>query len=151
MRFSLQVQYAICGVFDIAYNGQGGPVRVRSIGERQEIPVRYLEQIFQRLRRSDLVRAKRGPGGGYTLARSPAEISIRAIVEAVEGPIDSAAPREGAPGAGATSAHRPDFLWDELADRFGEVLEQTTVETLCTQAARGRIPRAGAETYSYEI
>lgn len=151
MRFSLQVQYAICGVFDIAYNGRGRPVRVRAIGERQQIPVRYLEQIFQRLRRADLVRAKRGPGGGYTLARSPGEISIRAIVEAVEGPIETATPRDGAPTGAGGDAFRPDFLWDQLAERFASVLDETSVETLCAQAARAKVSRGGTEGYAYEI
>ena len=86
MRFSHQVQYAICGVFDLAYNGRGEPVQIRVISERQAIPGRYLEQIFQRLRRAGLVTSKRGPGGGYTLSRSPARITLRDVVEAVEGP-----------------------------------------------------------------
>ena len=87
MRFSLQVQYAICGSFDLAYNGGGKPVQIRVISERQAVPVRYLEQIFQRLRRAGLVDSKRGPGGGYTLARPAAEVSLREIVEALEGPL----------------------------------------------------------------
>jgi hypothetical protein len=83
--FSLQVQYAICGVFDLAYNGHGEPVQIRVISERQAIPARYLEQIFGRLRRSDIVASKRGPGGGYTLARTAATITLREVLEAVEG------------------------------------------------------------------
>ena len=85
MRFSLQVRYAICGVFDLAYNGHGDPIQVRAISARQVIPVRYLEQIFQRLRRAGIVGSKRGPGGGYSLARGAAELTLRHIVEAVEG------------------------------------------------------------------
>ena len=85
MRFSRQVQYALCGIFDLAYNGAGGPVRVQTIGERQRIPHRFLEQIFQRLRKAELVAGKRGPGGGYVLTRSPEKISLREVVEAVEG------------------------------------------------------------------
>ena len=77
MRLSLQVRYAICGVFDLAYNGHGEPVQVRVISERQGIPTRYLEQIFRRLRQGQIVLSKRGPGGGYTLARPPAEITLR--------------------------------------------------------------------------
>ena len=84
MRLSLQVHYAICGIFDLAYNGQGELVQVRVIGERQGIPTRYLEQIFQRLRKADLIIGKRGPGGGYTLARPPAKITLCEVVEAVE-------------------------------------------------------------------
>ena len=87
MRLSLQAQYAVCGVFDLAYNGGDQPVQVRVIGERQQIPARYLEQIFQRLRRAKLVQGKRGPGGGYVLARPAGEITLRDVIEAVEGPL----------------------------------------------------------------
>ena len=62
MRFSRQIHYAIYGVFDLAYNGRGEAVQVRVISERQSIPTRYLEQIFQRLRRAEIVSGKRGPG-----------------------------------------------------------------------------------------
>ena len=81
MQLSLQVQYAICGVFDLAYSGDGQQVRVRIIGERQQIPTRYLEQIFQRLRKAGIVSSKRGPGGGYVLARPAADVTLRDIVE----------------------------------------------------------------------
>lgn len=149
MRLSLQVQYAICGVFDLAYNGDGQPIQVRAIGERQTIPPRYLEQIFQRLRRAKLVQSKRGPGGGYALARPPAEITLRDIVEAVEGPLDRAA---GTPANGEEAEpYRPGFLWPLLAERFGRALESFTVEELCNRAARDGVPRARPDTHSYVI
>ncbi len=176
MRLSLQVSYAICGIFDLAYNGQGAPVQVRVIGERQQIPARYLEQIFQRLRRARLVSGKRGPGGGYTLLRSPREITLRDIVEAVEGPIGksrSRARRRGRPGpderelpatpevgpegppggadAGDLDLFRPDFLWDDLSERFARVLAEITLEALCQRAARSAVRRSGEEAHTYQI
>ena len=148
MRFSLQVQYAICGVFDLAYNGHGDPVQIRVISERQGVPARYLEQIFGRLRRSEIVSSKRGPGGGYTLARTAAAITLREVLEAVEGPLDEsfAMNDEAAP-----NAHRPDFLWRSLAARIGNALESTTIEHLCTEAARAEVPRAEAAAPMYFI
>lgn len=148
MRFSLQVQYAVCGVFDLAYNGQGEPVQVRVISERQAIPARYLEQIFQRLRRAELVTSKRGPGGGYTLARPPAEITLREVVEAVEGPLDAMADGEaGLP----PSPLRPDFLWRDLAERVGGVLAELTLEDVCREAARADVERAHPDAPMYFI
>lgn len=139
-------------MFDLAYNGRGEPVRVRTIGERQRIPVRYLEQIFQRLRRAELVRSKRGPGGGYTLARPAAEISIQEIVEAVEGPIGISASRPGrATPAPEEGSFRPSFLWDQLSARFAEVLAETTVEGLCRQAGHAGVARAGVAADNYQI
>jgi len=149
MRLSLQLQYAICGVFDLAYNGGGQPVQIRVISERQLVPTRYLEQIFQRLRRADLVASKRGPGGGYSLARPASEISLREIVEAVEGPLELAL--EMAPAGIDGPSLRPDFLWKELAERFGEMLEKTTLEELCRTAARAHVARASGAAPMYFI
>jgi Rrf2 family iron-sulfur cluster assembly transcriptional regulator len=150
MRVSLQVQYAICGVFDLAYNGGGEPVQVRVIGDRQMIPMRYLEQIFQRLRRANIVTSKRGPGGGYRLARPPAEITLREVVEGVEGPLADAL-RPSSAGAPPAGGFRPDFLWPELADRFAAALEQTSLETLCRAAARAEVRRAHPDAPMYFI
>ena len=144
MRFSLQVQYAICGVFDLAYNGHGEPVHIRVISERQAIPTRYLEQIFQRLRRAELVTSKRGPGGGYSLAREPGRISLREVLEAVEGPLESALHLPGEAGAGG---FRPDFVWGALAARLGRALAELSVEDLCREAAAAGVERAEGPMY----
>lgn len=157
MRFSLQVYYAVSGVFDVAYNGFDAPVQVRVIGERQGIPTRYLEQIFQRLRRARIVRGKRGPGGGYVLARDPADITVREIVEAVEGPLVTGTPPgvvgrgEAAKEAEMPSGFRPDFLWPQLATQFAQCLDDVSVADLCRDAARESVPRAAHDAYSYEI
>lgn len=143
MRFSLQAQYAICGVFDLAYNGQGEPVPVQAIGERQGIPARYLEQIFQRLRRAQLVTGKRGPGGGYVLARPPAEITLRDVVEAVEGRAERWLALE--PGAASAVPYRPSFLWPRLAESFAALLAATTFEDLCREAPQAAVRRAEVE------
>jgi Rrf2 family protein len=146
MRLSLQAQYAVCGVFDLAYNGGGEPVQVRVIGERQRIPSRYLEQIFQRLRRAHLVLGKRGPGGGYTLARPASEITLRDVIEAVEGPLDRLVvdlPDE--------SPARPGFLWPRLARSLGEALGGIDFGTLCSEASRRAVPRAHPESQMYHI
>ncbi len=153
MRLSLQVQYAVCGVFDLAYNGQGAPVQIRVIGERQGIPPRYLEQIFQRLRRARLVVSKRGPGGGYTLSRPAAEITLRDVVEAVEGPLEGRTRRTPAGKAppAREASYRPGFLWPQLAQSIAEVLAKTTIDALCREAARASVRRAHADSHMYFI
>jgi Rrf2 family iron-sulfur cluster assembly transcriptional regulator len=149
VRLSQKAQYAICGSFDLAYHGGGDPVQVRVIGERQGIPERYLEQIFQSLRRARLVRGKRGPGGGYVLARPAAEISLADVIEAVEGPF-AAALAAGPPARGA-SPGRPVFLFAELASGVERALAGLDLESLCREAARQGVPRAGAGSAIYQI
>lgn len=165
---SSQVRYAISGIFDLAYHADLKPVQLRVIGARQNIPARYLEQIFQRLRRAGLVQGKRGPGGGYTLLRGTSEITLRDVVEAVEGPIEAgevgsarraANPTTGgAPGASDSDPDTstddvwaPDFIWSVLAERIAEVLAETTIEDLCQESARRGIRRASADNLTYQI
>jgi Rrf2 family protein len=138
MRFSLQVQYAICGSFDLAYNGGGSPVQIRVISERQAIPARYLEQIFQRLRRAGLIRSKRGPGGGYTLARAPEEISLREIIEALEGPLSENLTMSP-PDDASQGGFRPSFVWDVVAERLEDALSEISLGALCKQAVRSKL------------
>jgi len=149
MRLSRRARYALCGIFDLAWNGGGGTVRVKEAAERQGIPHRFLEQIFQDLRRAELVTGKRGPGGGYVLTRSPEDISLRQIVEAVEGPIveADASDTEG----WAPSDHRPDFVWPLLAGRMGEALEAVSLSDLCRESARRALDRELPEPLDYQI
>lgn len=148
MRLALRAQYAICAVFDVAYNGQGEPVGARGISERQAIPARYLEQILQRLRRAGLVAGRRGPGGGYVLARPAAAITLRQIVEAVEGPLAAGpAPARAAP----RTPYRPDFLWAGLAEGLAGVLARITLAQLCEEAARRAVERVEPPAPMYFI
>lgn len=149
MRLSRRARYALCGVFDLAFNGLGQPVRVAQIGERQGIPHRFLEQIFQDLRRAGIVSGKRGPGGGYVLTRRPEEITLRDVVEAVEGPIARADEEDSE--AWAASDHRPDFLWGDLSERMAGVLGSILVSDLCREAVRRSLARVLPEALDYQI
>jgi Rrf2 family protein len=150
MQLPFRVQYAICGGFDLAYNGGGEPVQIRVVSERQGIPERYLEQVFQRLRRAGLIRGKPGPGGGYMLARPAEEISILAIVEALEGPLSEALEMEPARN-GADQAFRPDFIWGDLSSQLRKALAARNLEQLCREAARVELPRDQPDAPMYFI
>jgi Rrf2 family transcriptional regulator, iron-sulfur cluster assembly transcription factor len=85
MLVTAATRYAIRAVFDLAFYGDGSPVKIRDISLRQEISERYLEQIFFKLLRAGLIRGKRGPNGGYVLAKDPIAISVADIISAIEG------------------------------------------------------------------
>ncbi len=146
MRATQQLKYAIYGVFDLAYNGSDRPIRIQEIGNRQGIPARYLEQIFQRLRRAGLVESKRGPGGGYRLGRRPEEITLADVAIAVEGAVLAPA-EDGTEGADGS----PAFVWDVLRETLESMLGRTTIATLCREAARRGVERAEAEPAMYHI
>ena len=87
MQLSSKGRYAVMAMADLARNSQGLVVPVAAIAERQELSSAYLEQLFSKLRRAGLVDSTRGPGGGYRLASEPHDISISAIMQAVEEPV----------------------------------------------------------------
>ncbi|MEM9964478.1 MAG: Rrf2 family transcriptional regulator [Asticcacaulis sp.] len=87
MKLSTKGRYAVMAMTDLAMNAQGRPISLSEISERQQISLSYLEQLFARLRRAGLVRSARGPGGGYSLARSSETLFVSEIVLAVDEPI----------------------------------------------------------------
>src|SRR5919204_5704963 len=87
MKVSTRGDYAARALLSLALHGSEQPTSVKEIAERTGLPQPYLEQILLALKGAGLVRSKRGVGGGYVLARPPAEITLGEIVSAVDGPI----------------------------------------------------------------
>lgn len=88
MRMSTKGRFAVNALIDLALRAPAGPVALASISQRQQISLSYLEQLFSRLRREGLVESTRGPGGGYSLARKPSDITVAQIVSAVDDPLE---------------------------------------------------------------
>ena len=84
MKLTTMSRYGTRAVFDIAYHSKGLPVQVKDIAERQQIPLKYLEQIFHKLKNTDFIKSERGPGGGYVLTKDPNEITVGDIIKAVK-------------------------------------------------------------------
>jgi len=89
MRLTTKGRFAVTAMVDLALRHGGGPVTLAEISSRQKISLSYLEQLFGKLRRRGLVSSVRGPGGGYTVARKPDELSVAEIIRAVDEPIDA--------------------------------------------------------------
>ena len=86
MRLSTKGRYAVVAMIDVALRAHAGPVALATISARQQVSLSYLEQLFGRLRRCQLVESTRGPGGGYALGRNPERITVADIIRAVEDP-----------------------------------------------------------------
>ena len=89
MRLTTKGRFAVTAMVDLAMRHTRGPVTLAAISERQRISLSYLEQLFGKLRRHNLVTSVRGPGGGYNLARPAAELTVAEIVTAVDEPLDA--------------------------------------------------------------
>jgi Rrf2 family protein len=139
VKLSTKTRYGVRALFDIAFHSEGRPTQARDIARRQDVPLRYLEQIFQDLRRANLVEAKRGPRGGYTLARAANAISLGDVLRAVQGPIELL-DEEGEHPTRRVSA----TIWKELAEKIGACFDAVTIEELCRRGEALGIPRGGA-------
>jgi Rrf2 family iron-sulfur cluster assembly transcriptional regulator len=89
MKLTTKGRFAVTAMLDLALHGHDGPVTLAGISERQKISLSYLEQLFGKLRRRELVESVRGPGGGYQLAREASKLTVADIIRAVEEPLDS--------------------------------------------------------------
>jgi Rrf2 family iron-sulfur cluster assembly transcriptional regulator len=89
MRLTTKGRFAVTAMIDLGLRQHNGPVTLASISQRQEISLSYLEQLFGKLRRHELVASTRGPGGGYTMGRPMGEISVADVIYAVDEPLDA--------------------------------------------------------------
>ena len=132
MKLTTKGRYAVTAMLDLGLRFGEGAVTLSDIAKRQGISLSYLEQLFAKLRRNGLVDSVRGPGGGYSLARDPSEISVAEIVLAINENID--ARRCG--GESNSSGNEPCLthgLWEELSDRISSFLSGITLADLVSR------------------
>lgn len=89
MKLTTRGRYAVTAMLDLALHGKNGPVSLADISTRQDISLSYLEQLFARLRKNNLVKSVRGPGGGYCLSREGVDINVADIIDAVNESTDA--------------------------------------------------------------
>lgn len=129
MRLTTKGRFAVTAMADLAIRGGNGPVTLASISERQKISLSYLEQLFGKLRKHDIVASVRGPGGGYCLSRPANEISISDIVVAVDESLDAS----NCHGMGNCQDGKPCIthnLWMGLNNAISAYLESVSLHQL---------------------
>jgi Rrf2 family protein len=152
MKLSNKGRYGVRALFDIAFHSRGDATQIKDISDRQGIPPRFLEQIFQDLKRAGLVSSKRGPRGGYHLAKTPAEIRIGDIVRALEGPITLASSKGTDKAEGdATSRAVTEEAFDELSEQIEACFDAKTIEDLCERGEALGFRRRPPSRYVYVI
>lgn len=145
MKVSAKGDYACRAMLDIVLNRPADrPIQMQDIASRQNVPIKFLEQILAALKREGMLESRRGPGGGYLLARDPSTITIADVLRATDGPVFSADcaqlpgdhPSEACP-LGTNCVFRP--VWDAAAKALTDALEAVSFEEL---ARRHRSPEA---------
>lgn len=139
MNISSKSRYAVRALVELAAlesQGGGGPVPLSEIAGRREIPQQFLEQVFGTLRRTRIVQSRRGAYGGYRFARPPSDVTVLAVVTALDGAPSPAECTQGlcarAEGCGAAS------VWIEAKEAVETVLANTTIADLAEREARAR-------------
>jgi Rrf2 family protein len=148
MKLSNKGRYGLQAVFDLAYHNEGRAAQIKEICDRQGIPARFLEQVFRDLKKAGIVRSKRGPRGGYELARTPAELRLGDVVRAIEGPIALAS------GEFRNRGSSNDLLRDVLAalsQKIEACFDEVSVADLCARAERLGVARTSSARYVYAI
>jgi Rrf2 family protein len=155
MRITTTSRYGVRALFDVAYHGGGLPTQIKDISRRQKISQRYLEQIFNRLLKAGLLESRRGPRGGYMLAKEPSEISVGDIIKAAQGPIvpvrclaeSSVKSKECDILPGCITRH----VWKETQRLLTEYYNSVTIADLCDIARKQGVSRDLDHKYMYFI
>ncbi len=141
MRLSTKSRYGLRAMFDIAYNCGSKPAQIQDISRRQQISPRYLEQIFQNLKRAGLLKSKRGPQGGYSLSRNPDEITVLEILNATEQDVLLVDCAGVTPKKRRRTSECPfegkcvtQSVWAEANELLNTLFGGMTLQTLCQRA-----------------
>jgi len=129
MRLTTKGRYAVTAMLDLALHGQERPVSLADISGRQDISLSYLEQLFAKLRRNDLVKSVRGPGGGYRLSRHGSEIFVAEIIDAVNETVDATG-CGGAADCQQGEVCLTHHLWCDLSKQIHQFLSEISLANL---------------------
>lgn len=129
MRLTTKGRYAVTAMLDLALHQDQGPISLADISTRQEISLSYLEQLFAKLRKKNLVTSTRGPGGGYSLTKGANDIYVVDIIDAVDENVDATnCNRQGDCQEGLTCLTH--HLWADLSDQIHGFLSGISLASL---------------------
>ncbi len=159
MKLTTKSRYGVRAIFDIAYHAGGLPAQIKDISERQRISPRYLEQIFQKLKKAGILGSKRGPKGGYYLLKEPKDITLYEIISCTEGPIElvfCVGEGDNGESCNAPTCEMKDEcvaspLWQEIGDKIAGIFRATTIQDLCARAEEFGIERQLDARFMYYI
>ena len=155
MRIATTGRYAVRAVVDIAYHGGGQYTQIKDVSRRQGISQRYLEQIFNKLLKAGILKSRRGPHGGYLLARDASAMTVGDIIFAAQGPIVPvgclAEESDGSEQCSMEPSCVTRHVWLDTQTLLVNYFNSVTVADLCSHARKQGISRELDHTYTYVI
>lgn len=137
MKLSTKSRYGVRAIFDIAYHSNGLETQVKDISRREGISPRYIEQIFQKLKKGGIISSKRGPAGGYFLNKKPEEITVGDIIRLTEGdinPVLCVDPEDRSKPCERSGECITQVVWKGAGERLKEYFDSITIQDLCEKA-----------------
>ena len=130
MKITTRGRYAVMALVCLAEASRGNPVPLQTIARQESIPESYLQQLFLRLRKRNLVKSIRGPGGGFILARHPSEITVGEVIRTAEGKPATVGCRQSGRQCNMINKCRTQGMWDALEGRIEEFLDSMSLDDL---------------------
>lgn len=150
MRLSARSKYAVLAMFELALQYRRKFIPVAELAEKQGISRPFLEKLLLQLKHAGVTISRRGPDGGYSLARPPAEIRIGDIFKVVEGPVDFTHCVD-APSQSEVTTHCMTHLLQEIEEGICKVLNSKTLQDLCVEAREFQQQSQPNHTHSFSI
>ncbi len=144
MKITTRGRYAVMALVSLAASSRGNPVALKDIAGQEGIPEPYLQQLFSRLRRRNLVKSIRGPGGGFLLARHPSQITIGEIIRTAEGRDAVIGCRRSGRTCGRIERCKTQGMWDALESRMEEFLDSISIDDLFRETPEEEAKEVGA-------
>jgi Rrf2 family iron-sulfur cluster assembly transcriptional regulator len=130
MKITTKGRYAVMAMVGLATHPRGNPVPLKDIAGQENIPIAYLQQLFVKLRRRNLVKSVRGPGGGFILARHPSEITVGEVIRTAEGASSAVGCRNSGRQCGMIGSCKTQGMWEALEGRVEQFLDSISVHDL---------------------
>ena len=134
MKLSTRTRYAVRAIVELAQNDNNRPLQLKIIAQRQEISVKYLEQLMAILRSAGFVRSIRGSKGGYVLAKAPNQIKLNEVMHRLEGTVATVECVENEDYCSRSADCASRYLWVQVEQAIEKVLEAITLQDLVDKA-----------------
>jgi Rrf2 family iron-sulfur cluster assembly transcriptional regulator len=132
MLLTTKGRYAVMAIVDLAQQEPNKPAKMLDIAKRQDISANYLEQIFNKLKKANILTAQKGPGGGYKLTNSSNKIYVSEIIKAVEEPIKFTRCDHKTTCTESRKKCQTHILWKSLENQIQKHLSNISIEDICT-------------------
>lgn len=137
LKLSTKGQYGVRAMFELARNYKKGPLSIKEIARRQGVSISYLEQLLNKLRKSKLIKSRKGPGGGYVINKNPEDISVGMILNSLEGPVAIAQCLDpSAKGCKRVEGCVARLLWKSLGEKIEDFLDTINLNDLLNEEAK---------------